>query len=424
VSVTAPPRPPDHDDPIQREELEALVEALIEEARQRAQRRRRRRAAVAVLVTLVGVAVFAIVGSSAESDSASPALAARSNAAAEPATVRLAFTSSTRDVRNRNVPNPPPLTLVSSELYLVNADGSDKRLLAHRRSLGRRVLGSAVWSPDGQTIAVQEKLSVLLVNADGSGQRNVTREWGLDGLPVWSPDGTKIAFVSRRDGCRGEIYVMNADGRGLRRLTRNGLADAQPMWSPNGTRIAFLRFSVPPACGGWAGDPGPFVWVMNADGSGQRRLARGYPSAWSADGKKIAFTGAGIPGYAGKPGMYVMNADGTGRRRLNTVSFGTWFGSAAWSPDGQTILFVRERSGTRSKVNDIYVTNADGSGQRKLTEGGHDPRWSPDGTKISFVTNRDGNQEIYVMNADGSGQMNVSQTPLEDEHSHAWSPEK
>ncbi len=230
--------------------------------------------------------------------------------------MQLAFTSFTRDVRNRNVPNPPPRMPVTSELYVVNADGSDRRLLAHRRSLGTWLFGSTVWSPDGQTIAVRGAAGVLSVNADGSGQQNLTREWGLDGLPVWSPDGKKIAFVSYRDGCgpgsgRGEIYVMNADGRGLRRLTRNGLADEQPMWSPNGTRIAFLRFSVPPACGGWAGDPGPNVYVMNADGSGQRQLARGWPSAWSADGKRIAFAGAkpGIPGE--KPGMYVINPDGS-----------------------------------------------------------------------------------------------------------------
>jgi hypothetical protein len=39
VTVTAPPRPPRPNDPVRHGEFEALVEALIEEARQRAQRR-------------------------------------------------------------------------------------------------------------------------------------------------------------------------------------------------------------------------------------------------------------------------------------------------------------------------------------------------------------------------------------------------
>ena len=45
--------------------------------------------------------------------------------------------------------------------------------------------------------------------------------------PTWSPDGRKIAFVSDRAG-KGEIYVMNADGSGKRRLTRNGAPDFGP----------------------------------------------------------------------------------------------------------------------------------------------------------------------------------------------------
>jgi hypothetical protein len=55
VTVTAPPRPPRPSDPIDREELEALVEALIEEARQRQRRRRRVYWAVAGVATVVGV---------------------------------------------------------------------------------------------------------------------------------------------------------------------------------------------------------------------------------------------------------------------------------------------------------------------------------------------------------------------------------
>jgi Tol biopolymer transport system component len=407
--ISAPTRPPDPGDPVKNDELEAL----IEEARRRAQRRRRRHAAVATVVALVAIAVFAIVGRSAESHSASPAVSARSNAAAQPLTLRLAFTSSTRDLVNRNVPNPPPRTPVTSELYVVNADG-DKRLLARMRYLGPPGPAPAVWSPDGQTIAFQTYSRLLFVNADGSGQRNVTREWGFNARPIWSPDARRIAFEKVWGGQHSDIYVMNADRSGVRRFTRNN-ESLWPSWSPNSKKIAFLRVHVGSRPGRkphyvWTFE----VWVMNADGSGKRRLARGVPSAWSPDGQRIAFTG----GPNGEPGMYVVNADGTGQRRLNTVNFG----SATWSPDGQKILFVRARPATRARVNDIYVMNADGSGQHKLTERGHDPRWSPDGTKISFVTNRDGNMEIYVMNADGSGQLNISQNPLRDEAAHAWAP--
>jgi hypothetical protein len=58
VTVTAPPRPPRSKDPLDREEVEALVGALIEEARQRARRRRRRYAGSALLALLVALAVY------------------------------------------------------------------------------------------------------------------------------------------------------------------------------------------------------------------------------------------------------------------------------------------------------------------------------------------------------------------------------
>ena len=60
---------------------------------------------------------------------------------------------------------------------------------------------------------------IYVVNANGSGQRNLTRNPAYDGDPAWSPDGRKLGFVSNRDGSYG-VYVMNADGSGQRRLAQ------------------------------------------------------------------------------------------------------------------------------------------------------------------------------------------------------------
>ena len=97
MTVTAPPRPSDL---VDRQEVEALVEALIEEARQRAQRRRRIRMAAVACVVLVGATVFAVFERTAASQNASPALTSKSGAIGGKVKIVIAGTNDKYDVRD------------------------------------------------------------------------------------------------------------------------------------------------------------------------------------------------------------------------------------------------------------------------------------------------------------------------------------
>jgi TolB protein len=287
------------------------------------------------------------------------------------------------------------------QLYVMNADGSGKQALLEPGD------GPFSWSPDGRKIAFHRNGHVYVTNADGSGVRRLTSRprprpggsWVVF-AGAWSPDGRKLALAAW--GPRNiEIYVMNADGSGQRRLTRAPTFDhVGAAWSPDGRKIAFARVR----------SGNSEVFVMNADGSAKRRLTRqpagGHNPAWSPDGRKILFGS----GRDGNQEIYVMNADGSGQRRLTRASTFDHVG-AAWSPDGRKIAFVTKRDGNW----EVYVMNPDGSGKRNLTRnpGNDGPRgwgaaWSPDGRKIAFVSDRDGTYEVYVMNADGSGQRRLT----------------
>ncbi len=107
-------------------------------------------------------------------------------------------------------------------------------------------------------------------------------------LPAASVAGTFV-FAKVNEQQFGEIYVINGDGTGLTPLASEaGYSLDGPVWSPDGTRIAYCH-------SGLRNPEGKLytVWVMNADGSGQRKLttgdARGYDPAWSPDGTRIAF---------------------------------------------------------------------------------------------------------------------------------------
>ncbi len=223
--------------------------------------------------------------------------------------------------------------------------------------------------------------------------------------PVWSPDGRKIAFLSRGDGNNGPynngLYVVSADGSGQRRLTDDAritlgwllahLGMTTPAWSPDGRKIAFES--------GRGGQNG--LYVVNADGSGRRMLTRnGQAPAWSPDGRKIAFFS--------HLKVYVMNANGSGHRNLTPGAKARGQAFLAWSPDGRKIAFLGDCG---DSCHYVYVMNADGSGLRNLTgfRGlASPPAWSPDGRKIALLS---GDAEVYVMNPDGSAQRRLTRNP-------------
>ncbi len=256
------------------------------------------------------------------------------------------------------------------ELFVMNADGSAARRLTWTRAAHTRVFHDNLsWSPDGRRIVFDRNddgpEGIYVIKANGRGKRPLIRAhkagWGWPRNSALSPDGRKIALT---DG--SHVFVVNAGGGTRPRpVARVPGSPFDLTWSPDGRRIAVL------------GDDADLM-VMRRDGSGLLNVTRKLPEwkisghAWSPDGQTFAV--AIQEQFRAPYQIWLVNADGTGKRKLTTAPRDSW--SPVWSPDGKTIAFASERDGN----SEIYVMNAEGSDQRRLTNNAADdyyPVWSP-----------------------------------------------
>ena len=238
---------------------------------------------------------------------------------------------------------------------------------------------------------------ICLMNADGTGRKQLTNFKSTAFYASLSPDGQTIYFVSNQSGTF-EIYSIDINGNGLKRLTQGIGSLYAPQLSPDGGKILFTN-------------NGNGLWVMDPDGSNPHAITSkdDIDPTWSPDGSMIAFAS----NRQGQRQLFVANANGKKVDKVTDLK--QMGGRSSWSPDGTKLVFYRGPDGNH----DIYVINMDGSGLKKLTNGGDNlgPSWSPDGNWIAFTSFRDGNNEIYIMRPDGSHETRLTSSPTSD-----WQP--
>lgn len=335
-----------------------------------------------------------------------------------------------------------------SSIWLVPADGS-----ASPRRLSAEGFSSHAprWSPDGKTLAILStrtsdsssseppKAQIYLLRMIGGGEGVALTKLnnGVENYQ-WSPDGSRIVVVSASgpldkvapadrksdvrhythiqfnyndtgwyDDKRQHLWVVNVASGDAKQITDGqDWNDADPQWSPDGTRIAFVSDRT-----GKLFDEGrnTDVWTVPAGGGSLTRISdhdfADESPRWSADGKRILFTGK--TAYHQFFKLYVAASSGSspsekvlgnldlipmelhwpradeiffvalakGESQIFRGNLSSQVVSPLTNgPRGVRGLAVNEKTGKMAylandfqHLDDLYVSNLDGMGEQKLT---------------------------------------------------------
>ena len=249
--------------------------------------------------------------------------------------------------RPRTAPRDPGV----SNMYVMNSDGSDLTRLTHDGGLEMY----PTWSPDGRQITygcAHRGWDICVVNADGSNQRNITRDEAIDFreapwdyTPSWHPDGNRIAFRSfLKDVEETHIYVISIDDGQIKKLIENA---GNPHFSPDGHRIAFQANN-------------DQIFVANADGTNPWRLSDEKDlelGGWSPDSKQILYS---QPRGQPEPWLLFIATidplfDGNQGFPKKEIRMPIQFADATFGADGKSILFSGHGGAKRWHIYRLYL---------------------------------------------------------------------
>ena len=191
-------------------------------------------------------------------------------------------------IKALNPNDSPPLPATrdrSNELWVTLVSGGTGVRVAPKSATSNEHYIDPVWSPDGRRIAFagvtevaalptsyEYRSAIYVVDADGSDLRLITARPGVGGTGSWSPDGRYLVYPGSPDGTAlpafsngadvyaglnppADIFVIGSDGAGDRNLTNTPWDESGAEWSPDGSRLAYGGARVEGGAAVEGGDP-------------------------------------------------------------------------------------------------------------------------------------------------------------------------
>ncbi len=258
---------------------------------------------------------------------------------------------------------------------------------------------------------------ICIINADGSGYKQLTDNNTNTYYPAISPDSKSVVYaVNQYDNF--DLYSINLNDSKTTRLTNNIGNSFSPDFSPDGKQILFVNKTADGKSELWVmssnGEKPHAIYTATQNNAGQAKAIVG--AAWSRDGNQIAFAMSVEHNFSYQ--VFVLNAkQPTQAPRQITQGVDDIGGSLAWSPDGTNILVYAGPVAAR----EIYRVEVATGALTQLTFGGNNAAaaYSPDGQYIVYNSLRNNNQaDLYIMRADGHSTRQLTNFPEPD-----WQPQ-
>jgi len=289
-----------------------------------------------------------------------------------------------------------------SALWLANADGTnERRLRAFSEPEFFNGYGVA-WSPDAKLIAVDygseeggEYMTVAAVAvADGTFKVITTQRWAGVGRVAWFSDGSGIAVVARESASDDlQIWQVSYPEGAARRITNDLNSYGVFSLTLTADSRTLVALHLETTANIWIAPDGD---ASRARAITSRKDVQDRGCEWTPDGHLVFTSNVG-----GGNRLWLMNADGTGQKPLTDA--GDLAAEAQVSPDGRYIFFTSLRSKTRQ----VWRMDIDGSHPKQLTEGAGVPRFSltPDGGWVIYNLWTPG---IWKVSAEGGTPIKLS----------------
>jgi TolB protein len=235
---------------------------------------------------------------------------------------------------------------------------------------------------------------------------------------------SRLAFASDREsGKAREIFVMDWDGANPIKISNHQSIALSPAWSADGKKVAYTAYVQRAKSKLRNADLFLFDLLTGKRTLVSYREGINSGASFAPDNQHLYMTIS----QGTNPDIYKINFLGDIVGKITNGPSGAMNVEPAVSPDGSKIAFSSDRPGRTM----IYTMNADGSNVKRLTEAGQfnaAPAWSPDGKKLAFAGQAGANFDIFVVNADGTNMIRLTSAkrangrPANNEDP-SWSPD-